>query len=95
MPQGLQIWDAAGNLVLDATSSTGIILGTVSTGTENGAVDVPRLAEGNPFWFVNTEGLPLFNSRLPAVRRSGTTLIWEFLGSGSENMASTISYGIF
>ncbi len=54
MPQGLQVWDASGNLVLDVTTRLPRILGSVQTGTSAGSVTHTGLSSGTPFYFATT-----------------------------------------
>lgn len=45
MPQGLQIWDANGNLMLDTTSRTGRVIGSIAlAASASGSLNVPKLA---------------------------------------------------
>ena len=60
MGQGLRIWDASGNLVLDASDRIMTVLGRVdvTSTTPGGSVTVsdPRLAFGERWHFVTTDG---------------------------------------
>jgi hypothetical protein len=89
--QGLQVYDASSNLILDVTDSLGTVLGTVSTGTTSGSVTDANFANGTPFW----AHLPLATNYLslpPDITFSGTTLTWTFTGGGTS---STIIYGVY
>lgn len=45
MPQGLQIWDASGNLILDTTSNVGRVIGSqVLAGGATGSITPTKLA---------------------------------------------------
>jgi hypothetical protein len=46
MAAGLQIWDASGNLVLDATYRVMRIIGAIPMDGSNGSRNDPRLAQG-------------------------------------------------
>lgn len=60
MPQGLQVWDSAGNLVINMTSRIMTVLGTieVTASTPNGQVTVndSRLALGERWFFKTSNG---------------------------------------
>ena len=43
MPQGIQIFDAGGNLIFDLSKSTTYVLGTGQTGTSNGTLSDSRI----------------------------------------------------
>lgn len=83
MPQGLQIWDENGNLILDATTKIARIYQTFASGTANGSVNVPELGDGGePFAFVedNSADLPLAQVYCyPNVNIVGTTVSWQFV----------------
>jgi hypothetical protein len=98
MPAGLQVWDAAGNLVVDITTRLSRFLGSVNSGTSGGSISVPDLAQGTPFYFVIISGgaVPV-GSFGPEVTFSGTnntTMSWSF-ASGRTPLAATIYYGVF
>ena len=96
MPVGLQIWDAAGNIVLDTNYRTARRLGSVVTGTSNGSLSIPDLVQGQPFFISE----PLLNNVayyvLPNVTISGTTLSWSFPSQyPSSRNSMSITYGVF
>lgn len=92
MPQGLQIWDAAGATVFDTTTRAGVALGAVNTGTVNGSVVAEGLALGEPFFFVIPDGTS-FADAVPVVTISGTTIFWSFPSVGYRT-GGVIVYGI-
>ncbi|KVL10754.1 hypothetical protein WJ45_02525 [Burkholderia ubonensis] len=49
MTAGLQIFDGAGRLILDAKSRAGRVVGIVHTGGADGSVSA-NLSGGEPFW---------------------------------------------
>lgn len=92
MPQGLQTWDANGNLTLDMTTNTTKILGNFNTGTNNGSRVINT--DGNTLWvainYVVTDCSNYKNNGagdcdigvLPMITISNNTISWEF---GSYN----------
>ena len=64
MPQGLQVWDASGNLIIDLGSSLGRVLGVATiSGSATSSIPDARLNQGTPFWVV----LPANGSSSPGV----------------------------
>lgn len=101
MPTGLQVFDATGTIMLDATTRTGVILGDLaSTGKSNGSLSVPGFALGQGFyicnpapgWYWSSEQA---DSRAPTITISGTTLSWTFTKNGDAfNIPFRIFYGV-
>jgi|694.fasta_scaffold00761_45 hypothetical protein len=54
MPQGLQIWDASGNLIFDTSSSIGRQTGaqTVGPSPSSGTITVPGYDTGATVWYI-------------------------------------------
>lgn len=79
MPQGLQIWDASGNLIVDTTSRLARIIDSVTITSSNmsGSVNNARLAEGEGFYFLAGS-----NDNMPTVSFSGTTMTWTQFATG-------------
>ena len=76
MTQGLQVWDASGNLILDTSYDTGFILGVVdfATAAQSGSLTDANFANGTPFFFdIGTIANML---SAPTVTYSGTTMTW-------------------
>lgn len=91
MPQGIQVWDGAGNLVLDSPTRVGRILGWVSIGPSNqsGAVSNQYLTQGVPFYiYMSTTLFQVVN-----VSFSGTTMFWE-PAPNSSLLTSRLFYGV-
>lgn len=81
MAQGLQVWDASGNLVLDTNDR--IVGGTVigSTGTTNGSMTMTPKAGQQVEWAYEMPGVWIPSgkaSRWPSFTVSGNTISWEF-----------------
>jgi hypothetical protein len=95
MPQGLQVWDAAGNVAIDTTSSVGTIVGSVAYGNTNGSATISEFSLGRPVWFVlpGTGGSSVYQ---PNITVSGNTLSWTWTISGSaSNPPGVIAYGFY
>ena len=76
MPQGLQVWDSSGNLIVDTNSSLGVILGThtITKSAGNGSLSVGDLSLGTPFFTVITSTGTFY----PIVSVSGSTISWTY-----------------
>lgn len=92
MPQGLQVWDPAGNLIFDTNDRIGRVLGAVQTGTSAGDVVNAGLATGTPFVIVQKIGAIADAFKIPTVSISGTTLSWTAGPHGLVN--HMIIYGV-
>jgi len=92
MAQGLQIFDAAGNLTIDVGSSLGRLLGSLDTGGNSGTHDEAAFNDGIPFFHV----IPQAEGRPPTVYVSGITLVWTYSDTPSyyPNVPVTIVFGI-
>jgi hypothetical protein len=97
---GLQLWDASGRLVLDATHRLGRIKGIQAvSGANSIAVD---LSDGTPFWsfqpdqqffhISNEAASPIFSI-------SSTGLSWTYSSTSGLNFARLITgnviYGVY
>lgn len=91
MPQGLQIFDAAGNVIFDTNVRAGRVLGVASVvAATAGSVTNAGLATGTPFWAFQTTTTSYFTAA-PTISVSGTTLSW-----GAEaGAAGNIVYGVY
>ena len=95
MPQGLQVWDQFGTLILDTNMRLGRILGTATIGTTNGSVSDSNLSTGSPFWIVINESAFGMGEQ-PEITFAGTTLSWTWTVSGSgSNPTCTLLYGVY
>lgn len=92
MPQGLEVYDANGVLVIGITDRLQRVLGSVYTGTGAGSLTVPGFASGVPFYFVRRDGnLDSINTLQPKnVTVQGNTLSWS-----ADGQALTILYGVY
>lgn len=105
--QGLRIYDANGNIMLDATSRLTKYLGTLSIGTTDGSYTDERLREGE-FWYatlklneykncyrIDPETSEFINF-LPVITRDGNTIKWKYTDSDSDfRTGLTIIYGVY
>lgn len=78
MPQGLQVFDGAGNITLDVGNSVLVLQGTVQT-TPNQAGQITMDASlGTPFVIVNNPPAPTNGGySRPTVTVSGSTISWN------------------
>lgn len=97
MPQGIQIWDAAGTMIMDTTTWCGQVLGnfTLAGGRAAGSTVDARLSQGRPWVMVlpfngNEGSAPGGNPITDVVTFSGTTISWN----ASPNAVQVI-YGIY
>ena len=87
MGQGLQIWDASGNLIFDTPDRIGRIVGSVATTAGvSGSVTFTIPTGCTPFWFSTTASQI---NGTPNISVSGGTISWS--GGG----ATTIFYGYY
>lgn len=83
MPQGLQVWDATGALLVDTSIKIGRIYGQISkvgSGAAGSQV-IPEWSKGTPFWLliqVPTTG----TYEQVSITRTGTTLNWSSYTTG-------------
>ena len=92
MPQGIQIFNGGGALIVDESDRIGMFLGRVSTGTTAGSITVAEFATRTPLIatsFAFTGGTP------PTITISGTTLSWSWGGPSQQWVAATIIYGVW
>lgn len=89
MPQGLEVRDAASNVVIDTSTRCGRILGSFqfnSAANSSGSITDSNLSQGTPFPYVLTG-----SSLAPIdISFSGTTITW----SGANNVG-TVYYGVY
>jgi hypothetical protein len=91
MPQGLQVWNAAGQLTLDTGTRISRLHGSFLTTSGAGSIILPSLAQGDPFFLLT---VPSFNPSdnnyaRPTITRSGTTISW------TGGVVCRVFYGAF
>lgn len=92
MPQGLQVFDASGNVLVDTSTRLGRILGVTTITTTTGSVVDSDFANGTPFWYA----IPLSIADVefgPDLSFSGTTLSWDF--QGRTVTSHRLVYGVY
>lgn len=102
--QGLRIYDANGNIMLDATSRLTKYIGTLSIGTSDGSYTDDRLQDGE-FWYMTLKlndykkcyGMTnKFTEFLPEITREGNTIKWTYTESDATYRTGlTIMYGVY
>lgn len=102
--QGLRIYDASGNIMLDATTRLTKYIGTLSIGTSDGSYTDDRLKDGE-FWYMTLKlndykkcyGMTnKFTEFLPEITREGNTIKWTYKESNTTYRTGlTIMYGVY
>lgn len=102
MATGLETWDESGNLLVSYTGRIARQFGEFYTGTSNGSIVIPELAQGVAWIASVPEGIAFIDnfSRVsyPAVFLSGTTITWQFFnrgtGGGESLVGCRVAYGV-
>lgn len=90
MPAGLQVWDAAGNLIFDTADRAGRVLGSVTTTTgAAGSITNAALSQGTPFALVEPLDTLAAGDYVPVATFGGTTMSW------TAGYACLILYGVY
>lgn len=102
--QGLMIYDASANIMLDATSRLTKYIGTLSIGTSDGSYTDDRLQDGE-FWYMTLKlndykkcyGMTnKFTEFLPEITREGNTIKWTYKENDTTYRTGlTIMYGVY
>lgn len=99
MPAGLQIWDAAGSLILETSTRVGTLVGHIDTLAVNGLITVPATLMGEPLLFVKQMTFPRdYVYIFPSISISGGTLRWVYpppFNPYQTNVSVRIFYGFF
>lgn len=99
MVAGLQIWDAAGALVLDTSTRVGTLVGSVDTKGVNGSLTVPATLAGAALFFARQTRFPLGLAYIyPNISLAAGTLSWIYpppLYPYEVNVEVKIYYGFF
>lgn len=92
MAQGLQVYDASSNLIMDIGTSIGRILGsTVTTASTSGSVTgVSGFSDGVGWYCVVPISANFTGISAPVVSISGTTISWTAVST-----SVTIVYGVY
>jgi hypothetical protein len=92
MPQGLQVWDDQGRLLVDLGDWLGRLAGsTPVTLNTAGSITNVLLQSGTPFfvWVPSTEEAVTGATTMPSVTFSGSTMSWS-----SVPVSGTLIYGV-
>ncbi len=92
MPQGLQVWDDQGRLLVDLGDWLGRLAGSAAvTINTAGSITNVLLQSGTPFfvWIPATEEAVTGATTMPSVTFSGSTMSWS-----SVPVSGTLIYGV-
>jgi hypothetical protein len=94
MAQGAQVFDAAGNLLIDVNTRLTRFVGRVTIVADStGSITVPGAANGTIWWQVYYPGTGYYS---PSISASGTTLSWApntiFPGTHTDVV---VLYGVY
>jgi hypothetical protein len=92
MPQGLQVWDDQGRLLVDLGDWLGRLAGSAAvTASTAGSITNVLLQSGTPFfvWVPATEEAVTGATTMPSVTFSGSTMSWS-----SVPVSGTLIYGV-
>jgi len=104
MPAGLQIWNASGALILDATQRCGRVLSIQGlTGGQGGSFTDSRLSQGQPFVAYQRDktyhlSYGYGGIMSPTFSLSGSTVTWAYAAlnaSYDEYAAGIIVIGVY
>ena len=96
--QGLQIFDANGNLKLDVTDSLTRVIGDFETGLTNGSISDLELLNGTPWYIVSmNQGSNLRDVCMQSlnITINGSILSWVFFADSSTRNSYHVIYGVF
>ena len=82
MSAGLQIFDPAGNVVLDTSTRLTRVLGSQIV-TQDGSISVSTNAGGRLFAYIVAGAAVQFSSLVPSVTISGNVITWMLNGTGA------------
>lgn len=97
MPQGLQIWNESGQLILDLTDRLTRVTGDTYVGGTNSSVAVPGSGTGTIWWAFMAD-VDTFTANFPVFSISGDSLVWSYNAVGSRpgptpNVTGYLRYG--
>ncbi len=94
MPAGVETYGPNGAVLTSYTSKIARQRGFFFTGTSDGALNIPDLAEGTPWVASFPLGSPS-HSNAPAISREGTTIRWRFVsGMPGARVSVKVVYGV-
>lgn len=94
MAQGLQVWDASGNLIVDTGDALGKVLGvaTITAGTD-GSVTNAGFALGDPFWQCVSQAT--YGTHQPTFSFSAGTNTLSWAWEGRSGVDCKLVYGVY
>lgn len=97
MPQGMQVWDANGVLIMDITDNLPRFIGSVNTGVIAGSVAIPDFAGGRGFAYSTdvTGTYPGDAVNRPIFQVSTSGISWDWGSGPPTRRSTTILYGVF
>ncbi|WP_267398973.1 hypothetical protein [Pseudomonas sp. GM_Psu_2] len=95
MPEGIQVFDENGTVVLDTNDSITRILGTAQLSRNVNGSLTADFDQGRPFFMYLSRGASGYTI-LPDVSISGRTLSWSYSGKNQNNTTDAfILYGLY
>lgn len=93
MAAGLEIYDASGKLIFDLANKTSYVLGTGSTGSQNGSLNNSKITART--WVI-VLSCPA-DGQVPAFTATQGKLSWTFLGGtiAPSPKSVTFMYGVY
>lgn len=94
MSQGLQVFNASGQVIFNTSDRLTRIIGSASL-SGNGSMVVPEFATGAGFYFMFAleEYAPGVPRQFPRITISGTTLSWDT--PGTPHVPGLVFYGVY
>lgn len=94
MPQGLQCWDASGNLILDLTDRITRVLGQVNIAAgASGYITDARFATGTMWWqVVGASGAQAAHTLVLTADPANNRIAYV---PGAYSKGATVIYGVF
>lgn len=93
MGAGLQVWDAAGHLVMDVADPVSRLSGTASIAAgATGSVVVPNASQGSIWYAVLVNGGSQY---CPVISVSGSTISWSPATILTPAVAAILLYGTY
>ena len=98
MANGLQCFDAGGNLTFNSADYLGKFLGSTAVSTTNGSYTATGASSlGTLFfiWVSNGDGTLGFAAGCPSITSSGDVISWDYgTWGGTSRNSGTIFYGV-
>lgn len=96
MPVGLQIFDAAGNVVFDTSDRILKVRGVIDTGTADGSISDPYLIGKTILFYKAAPFSRFFNAHSAAITTDNVagTISWSFSGPVGGRISSKLVYAV-